>query len=123
MRGAAESTNRASTEALRAVTEAGSVLQREIETSITNSVQAHRIAAETMGNAFREQLGDALNKTNQGINDSFDVLDKAMRDELTHVMNEMGRALGQIAGKFAEDYQRLVTEMGRIVSMRPGPDA
>ena len=74
-----------------------------------------------MGNAFREQLGDALNKTNQGINDSFDVLDKAMRDELTHVMNEMGRALGQIAGKFAEDYERLVTEMGRIVSMRPGP--
>ena len=35
-------------------------------------------------------------------------------------MNEMGRALAQIAGKFTEDYQRLVEAMGRIVGTQPG---
>ncbi len=120
MREAAESTSRATTEAVRAVTEASDLLQRQIETAVTNSVQAHQNAAETMGNAFREQLGEALNKTNQGINDSFDVFDKSMQDELTRVLNEMGRDLGKITGKFADDYQNLVEEMGRIVRVRPG---
>ena len=117
---AAQSTQRATTEAVHAVSETGGLLRQQIETAITNSVQAHRDATETMGNAFREQLGDALNKTNQGINDRFDVFDRAMQDELTRVMNEMGTDLGKITGKFAEDYQRLVEAMSHIV--RSGPD-
>ena len=116
---ASQSTQRATTEAVRAVSEAASLLRQQIESALTDSVQAHRNAAETMGNAFREQLRDALTKTNQGINDSFDVFDESLRNELTRVLNEMGQSLGQITGKFAEDYQRLVAEMGRVVNARP----
>ena len=135
---AAESTRAAADETVRAMAEIGNNAQREvqstqervaasvelidrrIEATITSSVKAHGDAAATMENAFREQLRQALQQTNEGINGHFDVLDRAMGDELTRVMNEMGRALGQISGKFTQDYQRLVAEMDRIVSSQPG---
>ena len=134
---AAESTRTSSAEAVQAMVETGRTVQREvqatqervtasmelidrrIESAIAESVKAHGDAAATMDNAFREQLRQALQKTNEGINGHFDVLDRAMGDELTRVMNEMGRALAQIAGKFTEDYGRLVAEMDRVVRAQP----
>ena len=136
---AAESTRTAADEAARAMAETGQKVQREIqstqervaqslelidrriEAAITSSVKAHGDAAATMENAFREQLRDALQKTNDGINGHFDVLDRAMGDELTRVMNQMGGALAQIAGKFTDDYQRLVAQMDQIVRTQPTP--
>lgn len=120
IREAAESTRVATTEAVDAVTAASGDMQRQIELAIGNSVEAHRNAAETMGMAFRDQLRDALSKTNEGINGSFNVFDEAMRDELERILREMGTNLGKISNKFVEDYQRLVSEMDRIVSSQPG---
>ena len=104
----AESTRAAADEAVRAMVETSENVQREIqstqervaesielidrrmEAAIASSVEAHGNAAATMENAFREQLREALQKTNEGINGHFDVLDRAMGDELTRVMNENG---------------------------------
>ena len=134
---AAESTRTASTEAVDAMAETGRAVQREvqatqervaasmelidrrIESALAESVKSHGDATTTMDNAFREQLRQALQRTNEGINGHFDLLDRAMGDELTRVMNSMGEALGKIAGKFTEDYSRLVAEMDRVVSTQP----
>ena len=95
------------------------LLDRRIEGAITNSVQVHRDAAATMDNAFREQLRDALSRTEDGINSQFDALDKALNEELNRVLNKLGEALAQITGKFTEDYQTLVDAMDQIVRARP----
>ena len=90
-----------------------------MEAAIASSVEAHGNAAATMESAFREQLREALQKTNEGINGHFDVLDRAMGEELTRVMNEMGGALAQITGKFTQDYQRLVAQMEQVLRRSP----
>ena len=135
----AESTRAAADEAVRAMAETSQNVQREIqstqervaesielidrriEAAIASSVEAHGNAAATMESAFREQLREALQKTNEGINGHFDVLDRAMGDELTRVMNEMGGALAQITGKFTQDYQRLVAQMEQVLRAQPAP--
>jgi hypothetical protein len=82
-------------------------LNSEINKSINRSL-----------NVSEQQIEEATNKTNESINKQLEAMDEAMGKELTRVIQEMGSALAQISGRFAQDYRGLVSAMSDIVSQR-----
>ncbi|MDE0285879.1 MAG: hypothetical protein OXN26_15185 [Gammaproteobacteria bacterium] len=57
----------------------------------------------------------SITRTEESLNAELKAFDEARQQELERVINEMARALGQIAGKFTEDYSRLVSKMDAII--------
>ena len=70
--------------------------------------------AQKVFNGLRKQIEEALSDTGDVVQKQVGMLDTALERELSHVMTEMGRALGQISGQFTSDYQRLVEQMRHI---------
>ncbi len=91
---------------------------REMRDSFTESL---REMADTQANQAR-QVFSGLSKTIEGtlgdtgeaVKKQVNMIDDAMGMEIGRVMNEMGKALASITGKFTQDYKSLVAEMGRI---------
>ena len=95
-------------------------MQMEMENTMKEVLAAQ---AQTTGKAvdgLSEQMQRAVSQTGEGVNKQLEALDQAMHQELTRVMNQMAQALGQITGKFAEDYGRLVDAMDRVVRRKGG---
>lgn len=80
--------------------------------------------AEQMNKAYQQMAGlieDAAKKGSESVQEQARQLDESMQEEINRVMQTMGTALAQIAGRFTEDYQKLTAQMQQIVdSAREG---
>lgn len=73
---------------------------------------------EQMNKAYQEMaglIGNAAEKGKDSVQKQAQQLDESMQAEINRVMETMGTALSQIAGKFTEDYQNLTAQMQQIV--------
>ena len=73
---------------------------------------------EQMNKAYQQMAGlieDAAKKGEDSVQEQAQQLDESMQEEINRVMQTMGTALAQIAGRFTEDYQKLTAQMQQIV--------
>lgn len=117
----------------RALSEASEETQdhlRKTQTSTSEALELlqtqHRKALEDASQQYQTQLSNAyqqveaamkqaVNRTGEHINAQMERIDESMQQELQRVMTEMGNALGQISGRFTQDYQKLTNEMQQVV--------
>ena len=93
-------------------------MQQRMEAAVDEVLAAQNRATEQAAEGLVEQMRQSVSRTREGVNAQLQILDEAMQQELNRVMNEMGTALAQIAGKFTEDYERLTNAMDTIVRTR-----
>ncbi|KZN67518.1 MotA/TolQ/ExbB proton channel family protein [Pseudoalteromonas luteoviolacea] len=65
--------------------------------------------------AIEEAAKQQLTKTHETIENQLKMIDQSMQEELTRALQLMANSLGQISGKFADDYQVLTQQMKRVV--------
>lgn len=97
------------------VTEGIEKMQKRLESALEDVFQAQTTAMNRAFNAMEEELQKSVGTTGEAVNKQLEAMDRAMQQELERVMNEMGRALAAISGKFTEDYSNLVDRMARVV--------
>ncbi|WP_432472084.1 hypothetical protein [Amphritea sp. HPY] len=69
-------------------------------------------------NGLSHHADEALKDTGESVKKQIRMLEEATQHQMNEVMNEFGRALTTISGKFTSDYQQLVNEMHRVTRMR-----
>ncbi len=94
------------------------LMQSRVETALNETIRAQDKATETLVQTTLDQTQRAVSRTGEGLNRQIEALDEALSMEMNRVMQQMGNALGQIAGRFVEDYARLVQQMKQIVRTR-----
>ena len=67
---------------------------------------------------FLEQMNKAVSRTGEDVNTQLTINDKAMQQELNRAIEDMGKALAQITGRFTSDYTELVKEMQTVVHLQ-----
>lgn len=90
-------------------------MTEQLESALTKSLTAQNETLNQSAEGFLEQMRKSITRTEESLNAELKAFDEARQQELERVINEMARALGQIAGKFTEDYSRLVSKMDAII--------
>ena len=99
----------------RQVAESIENMRKRLESSLEEVFQAQtRVMSKTF-NALEEEVRKSVGTTGEAVNKQLEAMDTAMQREMERVLNEMGRALGAISGRFTDDYSRLVDAMSRVV--------
>jgi DNA anti-recombination protein RmuC len=75
--------------------------------------QASQIQGLVTG--LKEAMEEAMRKSAQSVEGSVEILDQALQNEINRSMEQMGKALVSITGKFTEDYRGLVGQMDRVL--------
>lgn len=65
--------------------------------------------------AIEEAANQQLAKTHETVENQLKMIDQSMQEELMRALQLMANSLGQISGKFADDYQVLTQQMKRVV--------
>ncbi|NJM12284.1 MAG: hypothetical protein HC889_10705 [Synechococcaceae cyanobacterium SM1_2_3] len=91
-------------------------MQKRLEGVLEEVAAAQTRAVSRAVEGVLEEMRKAVSTTGEGVNNQLAAIDQAMQQEISRVMNEMGRALAQIAGQFTTDYQKLVQAMQQIVT-------
>ena len=60
-------------------------------------------------------IKDILTDTGASVSNQVKLMDEIAAKEIENVMNAMGTALARISNQFTNDYQKLVTEMKKII--------
>lgn len=89
-------------------------LSEVIDETATQQINQAKRTFESMEEQVKQQVGF----TAEAVDSQLKLIDSAMQQEITRVMNEMGQALAQVSGKFVQDYIRLTQAMDEIVSKR-----
>jgi len=95
--------------------EALETLQTQHQKALTEANQQYQ---QQLSNAYQQvesAMQQAVQRTGDHVNAQMERIDDSMQQELQRVMTEMGSALGQISGRFTQDYQKLTGEMQKIV--------
>ena len=90
-------------------------MRRQTDAALKEALAAQNQATSQAVEGLLEQMRQSVSRTGEGVNAQLEAPDRAMQQELTRVMNEMGRALTMITGRFAEDYERLTKAMSGVV--------
>lgn len=91
------------------------LMQSQVEGALKETLRAQRQATDTLVQTTLDQTRQAVSRTGEGLTKQIEALDEALSREMDRVMQKMGNALGQITGKFVDDYSKLVMQMKRIV--------
>ncbi|KAA6185298.1 hypothetical protein F2Q65_09365 [Thiohalocapsa marina] len=91
-------------------------MQKRLEAVLEETVGAQTRAMDRTVQALETHMRDAIAKTGDGVNAQLSAIDQAMQREVQSVMEEMGRALAQISGRFTQDYTNLVGAMQQVVA-------
>ena len=91
------------------------LMQSRVETALKEALSAQGQATDTLVQTTLDQTQQAVSRTGEGLNKQIEALDEALSREMNRVMQQMGNALGQITGRFVDDYTRLTQQMERIV--------
>ena len=81
---------------------------QSVQERVTNSMT--KMEAQIL-----EQMRRTVAKTGEGMTKQIEALDEKMAEQVQRTMQYMGNALGQISGKFVEDYRKLVRQMEQVV--------
>jgi len=86
---------------------------------LTGSLEqmADQQAAQVQGlvAGLKQSMEEAMRKSAESVEGSVDILDQALQTEINRSMEQMGKALVSITGKFTEDYQQLVSQMDQVL--------
>jgi len=90
----------------------------EMETGVKEQSTAIK---ETIG-GLRDSLQQSLTDTNDVIQQSFEVFDEQMQEEIQRTIETMGGHLASLSNKFVEDYSPLTDKLSRVleISKRAG---
>ena len=89
-------------------------LQKDLESLLTEQVKQTKQVFESLDNTIKQ----TTEKTGESISNQIKIIDEQAGNEIENVMNAMGKALTRISNQFTNDYQKLVTEMKKIVEMK-----
>ncbi|WP_286237613.1 hypothetical protein [Neptuniibacter halophilus] len=107
------------TESIRNSFEQGlSSMRQQLGAELQKMAEQQTQESQRVLAGMSQQADNALKDTGEAVQKQVKMLDDALNHELNRVMNEMGRALTTISGKFTSDYQQLVTEMHKVTRMR-----
>lgn len=108
-RAAGERVVRESGEMNRQLGESAKQMRSNLEAMMRDVTQSQGRAAQQTVAALANEMGDMVKKTRSAIEQQQRDMNRMMMKEIEGVINEMGKALGQIAGRFAKDYRELST--------------
>jgi len=112
---ASETVQRDAQSVQKQVSESIERMRNQMEKTVTQAAEAQQKATHDAVETLLEQMRQAVSRTSEGVNAQLQAIDQSMQTEINRVMNQMGRALAQIAGKFTEDYTQLTSAMQQIV--------
>ncbi len=90
-------------------------MQKRFEDVLEEIFQAQTREVKRTFDALETEMKNAVGNTGNAVDEQIKNIEDATAQQITLVMNEMGRALLSISGKFTKDYGRLVNEMSAIV--------
>lgn len=86
---------------------------------LTGSLEqmADQQAAQVQGliAGLKQSMEEAMRKSAESVEGSVNILDQALQTEINRSMEQMGKALVSITGKFTDDYQKLVSQMDQVL--------
>lgn len=89
---------------------------------LTNSLEqmAEQQAAQIQGliAGLKESMEKTMRTSTETVEGSVEILDQALQSEINRSMEQMGKALVSITGRFTEDYQELVKQMDQVLRTR-----
>jgi len=93
-------------------------MQKRFEDILEEIFQAQTREVKKTFDALEEEMKNAVGNTGNAVDEQIKNIEDATAQQITTVMNEMGRALLSISGKFTKDYGKLVNEMSAIVDKK-----
>lgn len=91
-------------------------MQKALKSTVNDLVQQQTQEMDKHFAKLEQQVIDISNKSGESLNTNVERIDKALEQEMNQVFKLMGERLAGISRKFADDYERLTKEMGRVVS-------
>ena len=105
-------------EASQALVNETDAMRKQIGEQFNQIAKAHQDENAKILNGMNKIAEKALSDTGEAVEKQVKMLDDSLARELNQVLNELGRALTTISGKFTSDYQKLVNEMHQVVQFR-----
>lgn len=103
----------------RQIFESGlSTMREELGNSLRQASEQQAQEMQRLLGSVEKTMSDAINKTAESVENKVIALDQAMEQEINNSMQQMGKALTSITGKFTEDYSALVSQMQAVVQAR-----
>jgi hypothetical protein len=93
-------------------------MQKQFENILEEIFQAQTQEVEKTFKALEDEMKNAVGNTGNAVDEQIKNIEDATAQQITLVMNEMGRALSSISKKFTADYSDLVSKMSAIVNER-----
>jgi len=93
-------------------------LQKRFEGVLDEIFQAQTREVKRTFDALETEMKNAVGNTGNAVDEQIKNIEDATAQQINLVMNEMGRALSSISGKFTKDYSKLVSEMSAIVDKK-----
>jgi len=93
-------------------------MKKRFEDVLDEIFQAQTREVKKTFDALEAEMKNAVGNTGNAVDEQIKNIEDATAQQITLVMNEMGRALSSISGKFTEDYTKLVSEMSAIVAKK-----
>jgi gas vesicle protein len=107
------------TDAMRSSFEQGlTAMRQQLGAELKQLAEQQAQENQRLLKGMSQHADEALKDTGEAVQKQVKMLDDALNHELNRVMNEMGRALTTISGKFTTDYQQLVNEMNKVTRMQ-----
>lgn len=107
------------TDAIRSSFEQGlTAMRQQLGAELQKMAEQQAQESQRVLSGMSQHADNALKDTGEAVQKQVKMLDDALNHELNRVMNEMGRALTTISGKFTSDYQQLVNEMHKVIRTR-----
>ncbi len=99
----------------KTVVESVERMQNQFENILEEIFQAQTREVKKTFDALEEEMKNAVGNTGNAVDEQIKNIEDATAQQITTVMNEMGRALLSISQKFTKDYSQLVNAMAAIV--------
>ena len=90
-------------------------LQKQMADMIEQAASQQVSQARKTFDAMQEQVRQQVGMTGEAVDSQLRLIDQSMQQEINRVIQEMGRALAQVSGKFTDDYIKLTQAMDRVV--------
>lgn len=98
------------------VSETVETLLKHLSEELRRAVESQLREVDTLNRHFEGELSKSMGKTSEAVNGKLEMMDKAMQQELTRVIQSLGNNLAAITDKFTKDYSRLTQEMATVVN-------